>query len=247
MNRPFVFLNMASSIDGKITTAGRENFSLGSQGDRHRMEELRARADAVLIGAGTLRDEDPPLLIRDPELVAGRVARGAPAQPVNVLVSTLLDVPIAGSRFFNAEQTRRIVFTTPAAPRKKLREAAARAKVVLVPRDPHGRVHPGAMLERMPRLGIEQLLLEGGGGLNFAMLEADLIDEIHLTLCPSVIGGSAAPTTFEGAGFTRRGMRSLKLDGVRSNDLGELFLKYTVLRQERPTEAARAAESAVVD
>lgn len=228
MDRPYVVLNMASSLDGKITTRKREVFSLGSAEDRALMNELRAGADAVLIGAGTLLDEDPPLLVSDPILQARRGReRGAP-HPLNVLVSASLDLDPAVSRFFNCASTERLVFTTKSAPGERARAAAQRADVCVVPQGSRGRVDLDAMLAELSRRGIEHLLLEGGGTLNFSMLKAGFIDEICLTLCPLIIGGQSAPTTFEVAGFLRASMRRLELSTSRISEAGEVFLRYWV-------------------
>ena len=98
--RPFIFLNMASSIDGKITTREREKFRFASDDDRDLMQELRSRADAVLIGRGTLSDEDPRLVLTDPVHIARRRELKGSAQPTKVLASATLDFPIEDSRFF---------------------------------------------------------------------------------------------------------------------------------------------------
>jgi 5-amino-6-(5-phosphoribosylamino)uracil reductase len=237
LTRPFVFLNVASSIDGKITTSRREAFSLGSEEDRALMEELRARADAVLIGRGTLVDEDPSLEITRPEVIAGRRARGAPEQPLGVLASASLDLSVAGSRFF-ASPTPRIVFTTPGADADRRRELESRARVVEVEGAAGGGLDVSAMLAAMPSLGIGRLLLEGGGRLNFSLLEADLVDEIHLTLCPMVIGGAQAPSSFEGPGFLRDAIRRLELRSLRVNALGEIFAHYAVIGRGPATDTA---------
>ena len=226
MKRPFVTLNMASSIDGKITTRTREPFALGSDEDRALMQELRSQADAVLIGRGTLYDEDPSLLVTKPELLAKRRVAHGSEQPAAVVVSASLDFPIDDSRFFTASRNRKIVFTTAAADFSRISRLEHYAEVVIVPANQQGSVDLAAMAASLGDYGISRLLLEGGGVLNFAMLEAGLIDEIYLTLCPLIIGGADSPTTFEGRGFTKDTMRRLRLDSVRVNSAGEIFLHY---------------------
>lgn len=226
MKRPHVFINMASSIDGKITTRDREDFSLGSDDDRAMMELLRERADAVLIGAGTVRDEDPPILIRNSVRKRRRIAaKGAP-HPLNAVVSSSLDFKVKGSDFFSCEETRRVVYTRTGADEERAAEVAARAELVKVASDSDGRPDLRAILEDLHRRGVRELLLEGGGTLNFAMLSAGYVDEVFLTLCPMIIGGKEAPTTFGGEGFVRKGIRNLVLVSSRVNKHGELFLHY---------------------
>jgi len=81
----------------------------------------------------------------------------------------------------------------------------------------------------MPSMGVRHLLLEGGGELNFSMLEADLVDEVYLTICPYLFGGRDAPSPVDGAGFPRKHVRKLVLKSHRAGTHGELFLRYAVL------------------
>lgn len=226
MKRPLITLNMASSIDGKITTARRDKFGLGSEEDRAMMETLRAKVDAVLIGKGTLIDEDPPLLLRQSELIAQRKESKKNAHPINMVAASSLNFNIEDSAFFNHPQTEKIVFTTTNNDPQQMKTLETYATVIATPTNSEGRVDLVKMVRRMPELNIHHLLLEGGGELNFAMLEAGLIDEIYLTLCPMVIGGSTAPTTFEGEGFRREMIRHLTLKSYRVNQHGEIFLQY---------------------
>ena len=104
------------------------------------------------------------------------------------------------------------MFTTEQTP-PDLREAASRyAQIEVVPLDGSGRIDVVEVLRRLPSLGVHHLLLEGGGELNFSMLLAGLIDEIYVTICPFVFGGRTAPTSFDGAGFTREHVRKLALE-----------------------------------
>lgn len=226
MNRPHVFVNMASSVDGKITTRTREAFSLGSDEDRAMMELLRERADAVLIGAGTVRDEDPPIVIRNPVRQRRRLAAKGAAHPLNVVVSSSLGFKLQGSKFFSCDETYRIVYTGHDVDRERAAEVATRAELVKVDSDEDGQPSLGGILEDLHRRGVRELLLEGGGTLNFAMLSGGYVDEVFLTLCPIIIGGVEAPTTFAGEGFVRQGIRSLVLVSSRVNRHGELFLHY---------------------
>ncbi|MCB9765861.1 MAG: RibD family protein [Alphaproteobacteria bacterium] len=230
--RPHVFMNMATSLDGKITTFEHLKVRIGSAEDRRRMELLRKRADAVIIGKGTLVTDDPPLLIRDPQIAAAREAeRGAP-HPLNVALSSRLDFDVAGARFLHQNPAPVLVLTTEAAPAAARAAVAAVAEVEVVEATPDGRVDMRAALAALAARGVTQLLLEGGGGLNFSMLELGLVDEIFLTLCPYIIGGVTSPSMVDGRGFTKDAVRKLTLQSVTPHDSGELFLHYAV-EQER--------------
>jgi 5-amino-6-(5-phosphoribosylamino)uracil reductase len=236
--RPFVTLNVAESADGKLAPIDGGKINFGSAEDRAQMEELRAVADGVLIGAGTLRAEDPPLIIRDPAVRDRRTtAKGSP-HPLNIAVCSTLPENPAGMNFFRSPDTEKLVFTTERTP-SALREDAGRyARIKVVPLDSSGRVDLAEVLHMLPALGVSHLLLEGGGELNFSMLEAGLVDEIYLTVCPFVFGGRTAPTSFDGPGFTREHVRKLALKSHRLSASGEVFLHYEVLPETPVLEAS---------
>jgi len=226
--RPFVSLNMAQSIDGKITTIEKLKVRIGSPEDRELMEELRSKADAILIGKGTLIADDPPLIIRNPKYKKQRELYNKNSHPVNIVVSSRIDFPIENSDFFNCKVTDKVVITTLEADNDSIKKLKTFADVHTVARDENNKVNLMEALDVMTRLGIRHLLLEGGGSINFAMLENNLIDEIFLTMCPFIMGGPA-PTTFDGKGFTKEQVRKLKLVSMKKGKYNELFLKYKVL------------------
>ena len=227
--RPFVTLNVAESADGKLAPIDGGKINFGSNEDRAQMESLRALADGVLIGSGTLRAEDPPLLIRDPAVRDRRAAAKGSPHPRNITVCSVLPENLDGMNFFRSPETEKLVFTTERTP-PALREVAGRfARIEVVAVDGSGRVDLVEVLHKLPPLGIQHLLLEGGGELNFSMLEAGMIDEIYLTVCPFVFGGRNAPTPFDGAGFGRKHVRKLALKSHRLSRSGEVFLHYEVL------------------
>jgi 5-amino-6-(5-phosphoribosylamino)uracil reductase len=235
LGRPYVTLNVAQSADGKLAPIDGGKVNFGGPEDRAQMEALRALADGVLIGAGTLRSEDPPLLIRDPEVSGRRAAAKGFPHPRNITVCSVLPEQLAAMSFFRSPETEKLVFTTDRTP-PGLRETAGRyAQVEIVPADQSGRVDLTLVMGRLVGLGVRHLLLEGGGELNFSMLQAGLIDEIYLTLCPLVFGGRTAPTSFDGAGFSRDHVRRLALKSHRVSSRGEVFLRYDVLRDTPPT------------
>jgi len=229
LKRPFVSLNMAQSLDGKITTVEKLKVRIGSPEDRELMEKLRSQADAILIGKGTLIADDPPLIIRNPKYRRQRKQYNKKSDhPVNVVVSSKLDFPIENSDFFNCRDTDKIVITTREADKGARKQLEKFADVHIVAKDENNKVNLLEALDVMRNMGIRHLLLEGGGSINFAMLENNLIDEIYLTLCPFIMGGPA-PTIFDGRGFTKEQVRKLELLSVKKGEFNELFLKYRVL------------------
>jgi 5-amino-6-(5-phosphoribosylamino)uracil reductase len=230
---------MAVSVDGRITTRTREHVALGSERDRRLMDELRTRADAVVVGAGTIRHDGYPMRIRYQDLRERRAARRLPVHPVNVVLSRALNLPIR-SRFFASKDTRRIVFTTTAAPKARVRAFERVAEVVVLP----GLVlSPVRVLSELRARGLRRVLLEGGGEVHFAFAKAGLVGEVYVTVTPRLIGGEHAPSLLDGEGFLWKEHVRLRLVSARRAG-EEVFLRYRVpassASRARPTRRARA-------
>jgi 2,5-diamino-6-hydroxy-4-(5-phosphoribosylamino)pyrimidine 1'-reductase len=230
-----VVVNMAVSVDGRITTRTREHVALAGERDRRLMDELRTRADAVIVGAGTIRHDGHPILIRYDDLRKQRVKRGRVPHPVNVVLSRALDLPLR-SRFFASKDTRRIVFTTRAAPKARVQSLRGVAEVIVLP----GRIlSPKLVMKALRDRGLRRVLLEGGGEVHFAFAKAGLVGEVYVTVTPRLIGGKQAPSFLDGEGFLWKDHLRLRL--VSAKRIGEeVFLRYRVLgATRRPTRLAR--------
>jgi 2,5-diamino-6-(ribosylamino)-4(3H)-pyrimidinone 5'-phosphate reductase len=226
MDRPFVSINMAMTADGKITSALREEPAFASRYDKKMMDRLRAEADAVLVGAGTLRADDPPLHVRDPEMQAHRRSLGKPDGLVNILVTATASVDPRARFFTGHGASERIVATVVDAPADRLLRLAKVAKVWTVG---SGQVDLRELLTRLAARGIERLLVEGGGELNWGFVRDDLFDELYVTIAPALLGGRNAPTPCEGEGLTMAAQRRLRLVSADVKD-GEIFCHYAVIR-----------------
>ena len=224
--RPFTYINLAISIDGKLTTADRKLHGFGGPEDRDLMDELRSRADAVMIGAATLREEDPLLWVRSPERLVVRAEQGREPQPWNVIISRSLDLPLLeGSKFFKTPGFRRLVFTGMNHSEEQLAEIRKLAEVYCVADVDQG-IDLLAVSEKLYQMGARKLLLEGGGTLNFAMLKQGLVDELYLTLCPLIFGGDLATTAVGGAGFAFDQVPQLELLELKQGSNDRLYLRY---------------------
>ena len=220
-----VVSNTAVSLDGRINTRERRFTFFGSARDHARMSRLRSEADAVLVGGATFRNW-PHASLPDP----GDRHR-LRTVPWNVVVSRSLDVPITPE--FMAESAIRPLFVTRAA----AVPPGFPGEVEAWPGE--GEVPVRWILERLAARGVERLLVEAGGDLLFKFLAADAIDEMHVTLCPIVVGGDA-PSLVDGAGFERDQVRQLQLV-AQEVEGDEIFLHYRVVRRA-PSGSDAAAE-----
>jgi riboflavin-specific deaminase-like protein len=200
-SRPFVLVNMAMTADGKIATANRAVSSFGSAYDHRHLLELRATTDAVMAGARTV-DSTGINLGPGP-------ARYRRLRLKNRLSEYNLRVIVSGSGSLNPEAevfkhrfSPILILTTQRASPVKLRRLRAVADEVKV----FGRREINfceALAWLRDQWGVKRLLCEGGGGLNDALFRAGLVDELHLTICPTIFGGRNAPTISDGSGFGR--------------------------------------------
>lgn len=222
--RPFVLINVAMTADGKIDTYQRTGASISSPEDRRRVDELRAEADAVLVGGQTLNHEGPKLTVKNADLRAKRVESGLPENPAKVGIVTRATLS-PDSGFLTAGPARKVIFTThqtDAAQLELLRSAGVDLFI-----HQEERVNLPQALETLTQLGIKRVMVEGGARLNFALMQLGLVDELSAYLAPMVFGGETAPTAAGGPGLARSGAIQLELVEARVLDPGGgLVIRY---------------------
>ena len=226
--RPFVFVNVATSADGKITPASRRYSPFGSERDEEMLYTLRAHADAIICGARTI-EQSATLLGNGPEkFTHQRLRRGLAKYNLRVIVSGSGSVN-PNAKIFQHRFSPILVLTTERAGKTRLQRLRAVAYVVQVCGEKEIDF-PRALRWLREEWNVQRLLCEGGGELNAALLLAGLVDELHVTVCPMIFGGRRAPTLADGAGVTRLA-DALKLELKSSRRVGdELFLCYRVVR-----------------
>jgi riboflavin-specific deaminase-like protein len=172
-----VALNMIASVDGRIAVGGR-SAPLGSPADRALFHALRARADAVMAGAGTVRIERYGPIVRRAEVRERRRAEGLPAQPLAVIVSRSLSIDPSVPLLADPDST--VVVITPAG--GELQGCAARIEYVRTATLRDG------LAELRERFGVRRILCEGGPSLNGSLAREGLIDELFLAIAPLLVG-----------------------------------------------------------
>jgi 2,5-diamino-6-(ribosylamino)-4(3H)-pyrimidinone 5'-phosphate reductase len=227
MNRPFVFINVAMTADGKIDTFERKGAAISSQRDKERVDQLRAESDAIMVGGKTLLDEDPKLTVKSEVLRAERVARGLLPNPIKVGVVTNADIN-PHSKFLYEGNAKVVIFTTHQTSKDKLDFLHAQGADVYA--DHQDKVDLKNALATLKELGINRLMVEGGATLNFELLRLGLVDEITAYMAPMIFGGASAPTMAAGSGLERSAALPLKLVHVESWDDGGVLLKYRLER-----------------
>ena len=218
MNRPFVFINMAMSADGKIASANRKVTALGSRTDHDRLLELRTKADAILTGAGTLNAQ--------PHITLG-LSKKRQKPPMRVIVSGGGHVS-PKHKLFQTPGAPTVVLVCERISRKRLTELEAVADTVFVC-GTNSVNFKKAFNFLYKKYQIKRILCEGGGNLNDSLFRAGVVDEVNLTICPLILGGKDAPTIADGIGFKRLAdAAKFKLHSRKEVD-NEMFLTYHAL------------------
>jgi 5-amino-6-(5-phosphoribosylamino)uracil reductase len=231
--RPYVVLSCAMSLDGCLDGTGEDRLVLSGAADLDRVDAERAAADAILVGAGTIRRDDPRLLVRSARRQAERRARGRPSQPAGITVTASGDLDPA-ARFFTRDAgeggagdggagdggaaARRIVYAaTPVLP--KLGDQLGGLAEVVDGGDPPQLT---AILADLAGRGVHRLMVEGGASLGTQFLTGGLVDELQLVIAPFFVGDPAAPR-FAGPGrYPASPGRPLHL--VEARPVGEVVL-----------------------
>ena len=211
------------SADGKISDARRTAARFPSSADQQHLEQQLAIADATLFGAGTLRAYGTTALVKTPELLAQRRQRTQPPQPIHIVCSRSghLDTNI---RFFHQPVSRWLLTTVEGA--ANWEETGSFEQIWTAPTAVENKQFDWKqILTKLKTLGIDRLMVMGGGQLVAKLMEADLIDDLWLTICPLIIGGKNSPTPCDGDGFTLENAPRFTLISQQTID-NEVFLHY---------------------
>jgi len=194
--RPFVTAKWAMSLDGRIATRSGDSRWISGAASRSLAHVLRAASDAILVGIGTVLRDDPQLTARD--LPGGR---RVDRQPARIVVDSRLRIPL-GARVLARDGVAVIVATTRRADGDARRALEARGVEVVVADGPDGRVDLRGLCETLGRRSIMSLLVEGGGTVHGACMDAGLVDKVVVFVAPLILGGPA-PGPVGGAGVER--------------------------------------------
>jgi len=217
LERPYVILNAAMSLDGKIATRTNES-RLSSQRDLRRVHRIRSQVDGIMVGLLTVLCDDPKL----------RVRYFQDNHPARIVVDSKARTPLDSYIVKTASSTPTIVAVTTKAPQRRVKQLQkAGVKILVCGNGPL--VSLPVLMRRLRKLGVQRVLLEGGGTLNWGMLSQKLVDQVSVSVSPRILGGEQAVTLVEGDGVLRiEDAIRLRLLGVKRYG-DELVLNYRVL------------------
>ncbi|THV34634.1 RibD family protein [Glycomyces buryatensis] len=218
MDRPYVIVSAAMSLDGYLDDDSDKRLTLSNAADLDRVDDERAGVDAIAVGAGTIRADDPRLLVRSEERRALRVAAGKSPSPLRVVFSPSGELE-PEARLFNSGEPVPIIYTSAqgarACPVPSLREAGEGPAAEVVATG-ETTVDLLAALSDLARRGVRRLMVEGGGVVHTAFLSSDLVDEVHLALAPFLLGERGGASFVYPSAFPQSPRRPLELVEARS-------------------------------
>jgi len=221
--RPYVILNVPMTADGKTDTVSRSGTRISSKEDLKRVDKLRAEMDAVMVGGRTLLENDPRLTVKAERLRQEHLQRGLSPNPIKVGMVTRANLR-PDSRFLNAGPARMIIFTTTQSDPDQIDRLEKQEVQVFVLGDEQ--VDLVLSMQKLMELGVQRLLVEGGGRLNELLLRLRLVDEMSIYVAPLIFGGMNAPTFVSGAGLHQKEAIRLKLKDVIRLEEGGILLRY---------------------
>ena len=185
--RPYTILSCGMSLDGYLDAADNERLVLSNEADLERVDAVRAECDAILVGAATVRNDNPRLLVRSRALREQRRARGLGETPMKVTITGQADLNACNSFFATGDSDKLVYCASRAVPAARQRLGAV-ATVI----DGGQPVDLSQMVQDLFDRGVRRLMVEGGGRIHTQFLTADLADELHLVIAPFFVGNSRA-------------------------------------------------------
>jgi diaminohydroxyphosphoribosylaminopyrimidine deaminase/5-amino-6-(5-phosphoribosylamino)uracil reductase len=211
---PFVVLKAAVSLDGKIATKTGDSHWISGERSRERVHELRDQSDAVMVGMGTIRRDDPMLTTRVPS--GGR-------DPIRVIVGGQGPLPLDARVFRQISSSPTWVAVTPDAPEERIDALQRHGLTVIEAGGSNGRVSLRHLLKRLGEREITSVMIEGGEGIFTSAITAGIIDKFFIFLAPILIGGRDAPSLLGGTGIEHL-LQAMRLERLRIERLDEDLL-----------------------
>ena len=225
---PYTLLSCSMSIDGYLDDATERRLLLSNHADFDRIDAVRSECDAILVGAHTVRRDNPRLLVRSPERQRRRLARGLTASPMKVTVTGGGDLDPAAEFFATGAVEKLVYCASPVLSRA--RERLGRVATVVDAGEP---VDLAWVATDLRTRGVRRLMVEGGGMVHTQFLTAGLADELQLVIAPLFVGDSRAPRFVHDGGFPWNPDRRAALAEV--HQMGDVVLLRYALSERYGT------------
>ncbi len=234
--KPYVILKLAQSIDGKIATHTGDSKWISSEAARTFAHRLRSQVDAVLVGKNTVLRDNPKLTVRSltptplPQAGEGiKIKKGSPLpqgegrvrgfQPWKIVLDTKAEISKSAAIFRN-DSTAILVCADSHLKQAVKKFSKNSVSILPVSMNGHQRLNLNSVLEKLGKLGVTSILVEGGGEVAASFLEQKLADEIYFVIAPKIIGGRNAKTSIEGSGISKIG-QAVRLRNQKMQQIGE--------------------------
>jgi 5-amino-6-(5-phosphoribosylamino)uracil reductase len=227
--RPYTLLSCGMSIDGYLDAATPRRLELSNDADFDRVDAVRAWSDAILVGAATVRNDNPRLLVRSKSRRHERLCRGLPPSPIKVTVTERLELDPQADFFTTGESEKLVYCASPRVP-----DARSRLGTVATVVDAGQPVQMRRISEDLGQRGVERLMVEGGGKVHTQFLTDNLADELQLVVAPFFVGDSRAPRFVSDGRFPWNPGRRATLAEVRQ--IGDVVLLRYALSSRFRTE-----------
>jgi len=228
-DRPYTLLSCGMSIDGYLGSASPRRLELSNDADFDRVDAVRASCDAIMVGATTVRLDNPRLLVRSQTRRDARAARGVPPSPIKVTVTERLDLDPRAD-FFTVGDIEKLVYcATPRVP-----DARSRLGTVATVIDGGQKVDMRSLSEDLGARGVQRLMVEGGGNVHTQFLTDNLVDELQLVVAPFFVGDSRATRFVSDGQFPWNPGRRATLAEVRQ--IGDVVLLRYALSSRFETQ-----------
>lgn len=224
-DRPYTLLSCGMSIDGYLGSASPRRLELSNDADFDRVDAVRASCDAILVGASTVRNDNPRLLVRSKYRREARSARGLPPSPIKVTVTERARLD-PGADFFTTGDAEKLVYCVS----PHVIDARSRLGTVATVVDGGHQVRMRRLSEDLGGRGVQRLMVEGGGKVHTQFLTDNLADELQLVVAPFFVGDSRAPRFVSDGRFPWNPERRARLAEVRQ--IGDVvLLRYALSRR----------------
>lgn len=227
-DRPYTLLSCGMSIDGYLGSASPRRLELSNDADFDRVDAVRASCDAILVGAATVRLDNPRLLVRSENRRDERRARGLPPSPMKVTLTERVELDPRADFFTTGDIEKLVYCASPRVP-----DARSRLGRVATVVDGGAQVAMRTLSEDLGTRGVQRLMVEGGGNVHTQFLTDNLVDELQLVVAPFFVGDSRATRFVSDGRFPWNAGRRATLAQVRQ--IGDVvLLRYALSPRFEP-------------